>query len=173
MIDDTTTATDQGEDQSVVDRIASKFGFPGSQQADDGASAATDDSTATDDSEFAEIEWSGEKFQIPAKLKDAFMQNADYTQKTQAIAERGRQMDHMREVAEQGMAERQFMQSVAPEQQEIAVIDAYLNQTKGIDWNKMTTDQMLRQKVEIDSDKERRQALQVIFARSAGSSMRT
>lgn len=161
MADDTTT-TDQGIDQSVEDRIANKFGFPGSQQAqgDDGGDASADDGTATgDDPSLAEVDWGGEKFKIPAKLKDAFMQNADYTQKTQTLAERGRQMDHMRDVAEQGMAERAFSQSIATEQQEIAVIDAYLKQTQSIDWTKMNTDQLIRQRMELDGIKERRQAL--------------
>ena len=94
-----TTAEEMAAAQAVEDKIGAKFGFPAATQETHEESA---------DEALAEIEWEGERYQVPSKLKGAFLQNADYTQKTQTLAERTRQMDHMREIAEQGMADRAF-----------------------------------------------------------------
>lgn len=55
-----------------------------------------------------DIEHDGETFKVPAKLKDAFLRNADYTQKTQALAQDRQQLaardaaarEHIREYAQ-------------------------------------------------------------------------
>lgn len=151
------------EEQSALEKIAGKFGFPA--QGDD---TPDQNQEIRDDAEFAEIEFEGAKYQVPAKLKGAFLQNADYTQKTQGLAERTRQMDHMREVAEQDTAMRAFAESVAQESQEIAVIDAYLKQAQSIDWSKMSMEQMFRQRAELDNVKERKSALQAAITEKRG-----
>ena len=149
------TTTDQVIEQSVEDRIAGKFGLPG--QAEE--TAAAESQTEGTDTGLAELDWEGQKIQVPVGLKDAFMRNEDYTKKTQELAERGRALDQMRELAQQGQLDRIFSESIVAEQQEIAVIDAYLQQAAKLDWSQMTTDQMLRHKVEIDSIKDRKALL--------------
>ncbi len=47
--------------------------------------------------EDAEIEYEGEKFKVPAKLKDAFLMRADYTKKTQEVAEARRAVEQQAE----------------------------------------------------------------------------
>src|SRR5256885_4430280 len=149
------TATDQATEQSVEDRIAARFGgLPG--QAEE---TSTEDSQTETVPDFAELDWEGQKIKVPVGLKDAFMRNEDYTKKTQELAEQRRSLDQMRELAQQGQLNSTFIESIAPEQQEIAVIDAYLQQAGKLDWSQMSTDQMLRHKVEIDSIKERRAQL--------------
>lgn len=154
------TQTDQAVEQSVMERFTSKMerltGL-GGQAEPESVEQPTGGLPQTP--EVAEIEWDGEKFQVPGKLKDAFMKNQDYTQKTQQLADRTRQVDHAREIAEQAQAERAFAQSVASEQQELSVIEAYLQQTTKMDWSQMPMDAMVRAKHEIDMVKERRDAL--------------
>lgn len=149
MTDD---VTDQGETQSVEDRIASRFGFPGNEQAEEPELSA-------DESKFAELEWEGAKYKVPSSMKDAFMKNDDYTRKTQELSEQRKSMDQLREVQTQRQIESAFVESISAEQNQIAVIDAYLSQANKADWSTMTTDQMLRHKVEIDNIKEQRAAL--------------
>lgn len=144
---------DQAPEQSVEDRIASRFGFQGASETED---APIDESV----SDLFDIEFGGEKFQIPTKLKDAFMQNADYTRKTQDLAESRRSLDQVRTLAEQRQVEAAFGDSIRGEQQELNVIDAYLSQATKVDWTQMSTDQILRQKIELDNIKERRNDLQ-------------
>jgi len=148
------TTTDQATEQSVEDRIAGKFGLQALTEETPAGESQTE--TVPD---FAELDWEGQKIQVPVGLKDAFMRNEDYTKKTQELAEQRRSLDQMRELAQQGQLQSTFIESIAPEQQEIAVIDAYLQQAGKLDWSQMSTDQMLRHKVEIDSIKERRAQL--------------
>lgn len=142
MTDETQTETEI----SVEDRIASKF-----------EEAPQEEATQAPD--FEEVEWQGEKYQIPAKLKSAFMQHDDYTRKTQDLAEQRRSMEHNLEVSINAQLDRTFFDTTANERQELAVIDAYLQQAGKVDWGSMPTDQMIRQKMELDSIKERREQI--------------
>lgn len=152
MIDD--TAIDQPEPESMESRIANSLGLGAIGQGDPDAEPAE-----KPEPEFAEIELDGEKYSIPAKLKDGFMKSEDYTRKTQDLAEQRRQYEHVKEIAQTASLERSFIDSIAGEREEMAVIDAYLKQTQQFNWANMSTEQMMRQKMEIDSIKERRQAL--------------
>ncbi|MGH7745235.1 MAG: hypothetical protein ACREQ5_10620 [Candidatus Dormibacteria bacterium] len=156
----TETVTDQAVEQSVEDRIAARFGgLPQPEPTEEPEISVP---------ETSQIEWEGKKYGVPKELEGAFLKNKDYTQKTQEIADERRQIQHVRELAEQAQAERAFSQSVSAEQQELAVIDAYLSQASKVDWAHMTTDQMLRQKVEIDSVKERREAVKASIDEKRG-----
>jgi len=145
---------DQPETESMTDRIASKFGFPGKGQEQE-----TPDTATNLESDLAELEWDGAKYQVPTKLKEAFMRNEDYTRKTQELAEQRRSLDHVRTLAEQRQLDGAFSESVQAETQQVAMIDAYLSQATKLDWAQMSTDQMLRHKVEIDNLKEQRELL--------------
>lgn len=141
-------------EQSIADRIASKFGALGTS-----TEGEESPETQAPEPDLAEIEWAGEKFQIPGKLKDAFLQNQDYTQKSQRLAEDRRSIDHVRELAKSAHLDQTFSQSVAAEQEEIAVIDAYLKQAGKVDWTSMSAEQMMRHKIELDAVKDRKAAL--------------
>lgn len=149
----TDEATDQAIEQSVTDKIASKFGFPGQGEAAEEAEAQTEDTG------LAELDWEGQKIQVPVGLKDAFMRNEDYTRKTQDLAEQRRALQHVEEIGKQSALTQAFQASVAQEEQQLHVIDAYLSQARKVDWSQMNTEQMLRHKVEIDTVNEQRAAI--------------
>lgn len=159
----TTEVTDQASEQSVMERLASKFGA-----ADETESTAQTGDVETAASDLAELDWDGQKYQVPMKLKDAFMKNDDYTKKTQALAEQQRNLEQVRSLSEQRQLESSFHESVQAENKELNVIDAYLAQASKVDWTTMTTDQMLRHKVELDQIKERRGDLQRAIAEKQG-----
>ena len=156
MSDDT---IDQAPEQSISDRIASKFGLSATVQAEEPADTESQADAVQEDSDLADIEWEGLTFKAPNKVKDALLRQADYTKKTQEVAEERRQLEHSQNLVKQATMERSFNESIAAETQEIAVIDAYLQQTKALDWSQMSTDQIVRSKIEIDGIKERRQGL--------------
>ena len=160
--------TDEASDvapvaQSLEDRIASRFGGLPKAPAPEQPAEQVQDEEGEAEPDFAELEWEGEKFQVPKavadKLKPALMANKDYTQKTQELAEQRRAVDVSREMIQAAQSATGFNESIATEQQELSVIDAYLAQAKRVDWSQMSADQMLRMKVEIDSVKERGQDL--------------
>lgn len=143
---------DQAPVQSVEERIAAQFGVTTDEPGETEVQAAEPD--------LFDLEWNGEKFQVPAKLKDAFMQHKDYTQKTQSLAEERKSVDILRAAAQQRQVESAFSESIKPEQHELTVIDAYLAQATKADWSSMNTEQLFRHKMELDGIKERRQAIQ-------------
>lgn len=147
---------------SMEDRIMSSMGLAGVADAEPAAEGEADAVGETaegqQESDF-EVEWNGATHKVPAALKDAFFGQKDYTQKTQALAEDRRTLDQLREVAQTGALDREFQGSIANEAQELSVIDAYLAQMSKTDWTGMSTDQMFKAKMEIDSIKERRTTL--------------
>lgn len=146
--------TDQASGQSVEDRLLNAL------SSSLGESAEGETETPAVDDAFAELEFDGLKFKVPVKAKDAFMKNEDYTRKTQELAEQRRSVDHVHELAKQRQLESAFTESVANEHREISVIDAYLAQAKSLNWANMSTEDILRAKVELDNVKERRAQLQ-------------
>lgn len=157
MIDDTAVA--QPETESIADRIASKFGFPGANQAE-----AQADAVQTDDSGLAELEWDGAKYQVPVKLKDAFMKNEDYTRKTQELAEQRKAVDQLRDISQTKQMDSIFAEQIQPDMQQVAMIDAYLAQVSKMDMSQMSMEAVFRQKMEIDGLKERKAELKEAIA---------
>ena len=152
-----TETTDQAPEQSVEDKILSRLGLP--SQAEEAAAAAGEPVETEIDDAFADLEWDGQTLKVPKGLKEAVMRNEDYTRKTQELAEHRRSTDQIRELAQAKALEQSFAESIGPEQQEISVIDAYLQQAQKLDWSQMTAEQMMRQKMELDTIKERRASL--------------
>ena len=87
----------------------------------------------TDDGE--EVDYEGEKFKVPAKLKDALLRQADYTRKTQEVAEERRALEQQRaEVAQRA----EFNQTHVREVAKVMSIDERLAQFQQLDWNALT-----------------------------------
>jgi len=84
--------------------------------------------------ETAEVELNGEKYKVPAALKDAFLMQADYTRKTQAVAE-------TRKIAEAKLAEAESVFNVSNEVLEARAallnVSNGLNQFQNVDWAKL------------------------------------
>lgn len=100
-------------------------------------SAATDSlpegGEQPDESE--EIDYEGEKFKVPKKLKDAFLRQQDYTQKTQTVAEQRREVEtRQAQLAQQAEAQQRHIAEYA----EAYSLDSQLRQYAAIDWNALT-----------------------------------
>jgi len=84
--------------------------------------------------ETAEVELNGEKYKVPAALKDAFLMQADYTRKTQEVAE-------TRKIAEAKLAEAESVFNVSNEVLEARAallnVSNGLNQFQNMDWAKL------------------------------------
>lgn len=100
-----------------------------------------------------EVEIEGEKYLVPKKISDRFIQHADYTRKTQDVAEMRRALSAEREVTTLNKA---FDQAVAPEQQRMILLDAQIEQYKRLDWQGMDTEQLLKARAGLDQLKDMR-----------------
>lgn len=79
-----------------------------------------------------EIEHDGEKYKIPKALKDAFLRQQDYTQKTQSVAEQRKEVEARQIELQQ--REQVQQQNIAEYAQAFA-LDEQLKQYAAIDWN--------------------------------------
>jgi len=148
----TDEVTDQAPEQSVLEKLSARFGGDHPVESTDSPPELASD--------LAEVEYEGAKYQVPAKIKDALMRQDDYTRKTQELSSLRKDTEHARELAIQRQLDASFGESVATETDQLKMIDTYLSQvSQKVDWANMTTDQILRQKLEIDDLKERRAAL--------------
>lgn len=85
---DTTTSTTQAADTQDT------------QTPDNGATDELDadgNPVQTQAPEDVEVEYEGEKFKVPLKLKDALLRQSDYTQKTQSVADQRKALEADRE----------------------------------------------------------------------------
>lgn len=81
--------------------------------------------------DWVEVELDGDKIVIPPKFREAFLKNADYTQKTQAIAEH-RKVVEMRE--QSLIAQEQTLQQLQPLYGRATQIEGYIQQLERLNW---------------------------------------
>ena len=154
---------DQAKPQSMTDRIAAQFDIPEDDEAPEQVEAeaeADETPEAEAPAEDVEIEYDGERFRVPVKLEKAIMQEADYTRKTQELAEQRRVLEQAQSSLNLATMEREFAKSVETEAQQITQLDAYLNSLKGQNFNEMPVDEGFRQWMLIQQASEQRETLQ-------------
>src|SRR5574343_151442 len=97
----------------------------------DGAEIESQESEGQPEDDGEEIEYDGEKYKVPKPLKDAFLRQQDYTQKTQTVAEQRRAVEaQAAEVQRQAQAQ----QALIAEYAEAYSLDSQLKQYQAIDW---------------------------------------
>lgn len=106
-----------------------------------------------------ELEMDGETFTLPKKLEKSFLQEKDYTQKTQSLAEQRRSLDLVHEQNRAAQLSQQFNQEVAPEVEQLRMLDAVIKQTQSSDWTQLATEDLIRKRLDLDTLKEQRQTL--------------
>lgn len=103
--------------------------------------------------ELEEIDYEGERYQVPKKLKDGFLRQSDYTKKTQEVAEArafvALQVQHLQQ-------EREFQNAVAPDMAALQQLEAAIKQYNGVDWSTLDTDTLVKTKHHLDTLKERK-----------------
>jgi len=109
------------------------------QQAEQHEQQSGDPDSQEQPEEDDEIEVDGKKFVMPKsaaeKLKAERLMHADYTRKTQEVAETRKQTEAEREQVKQAAAQQQqFIKEIA----KVHAIDDQLEQYKALDWNKLS-----------------------------------
>jgi hypothetical protein len=124
-------------------------------QSQEQAEATTEETPPAE--EFFEFEQDGQSWQVPKALEKALMHNRDYTQKTQALADKERSFEAANAQIRAYNMRQQFDASVAQEMQQLAAYDSVLNQR--VDWSQLSNDQALQATLQRNQWKDEREAL--------------
>ena len=101
-------------------------------QPDEGATGTESDGAETPDDESEEVEHEGRKYVIPKALKSALMMQADYTRKTQEVAETRRALEAQQaQIQQQAQTQREYLQDAA----KIVALNEQIQQFDQVDWN--------------------------------------
>lgn len=148
-------ATEQSlvvDDASIVNRLANYLGEGEPDEPQEEEAAPQDNEEEVEETEevdtpeeeqvdteetepepdLVEVEIEGERYQVPEALKDKIMLQADYTRKTQEVAEQRKQVEAEREQLKQ-LAEVQ--QSNLQEYANLMALDSQLQKFQQVDWN--------------------------------------
>jgi hypothetical protein len=113
------------------------------------ASTDAGEEVETPQEETFEFEVEGERYLLPKKLEKAVLQEKDYTQKAQTLADQRRNIELKEQQIRTRELQQQFDSSVANEVRQLQMIDEVLKQP--IDWKSMSTDEAFRHKLELDN----------------------
>jgi hypothetical protein len=117
-------------DTETVDDVTDESQESLDDQLDDEALPEEDDSE--------ELEHDGQKYKLPKALKPLLMMQADYTQKTQALAEQRKALEV--EASQQQARINQNLQEVA----QIVNIDQQLQQLQNVNWQQLSDNDPLQ-----------------------------
>lgn len=129
MTEDATNPVDV-EDDAVLDAPevdAESYSDDETPEADaDGA----EDGQPEDDTE--EVDWDGAKYRVPKPLKDALLRQADYTRKTQELAEQRRTVEqHFQSLTQQAELQQQTLEHRV----NLRTVEQQLQQFQNTDWS--------------------------------------
>jgi type I site-specific restriction endonuclease len=150
--------------ESIADRVAAQFGVaddpaenqetapqPESVEAPEGQEAPAPEN------DFAEVEYEGARYQVPKPLEKAILQQKDYTQKTQKVAEQERQYAALQEQGKLANLKHQFESHVESELTQLKAFDSVLSQP--MEWDKIPDAEVPRMLAQRAQWKEQRDAL--------------
>jgi hypothetical protein len=132
---------------------------PQSQGEEQAAEQPAEEAQAESETQPAleEVEFEGQKYQLPSSIKSALMRQQDYTQKTQEVAEARRAIELQNQ---RQQIERQFQQSVSQETATLSELDAAIKQYQNVDWQQLDTDSLVKTRHALDMLKDRRNEVQ-------------
>lgn len=108
--------------------------FAGGEAArldDDALAAAIETDGLEAEPEMFELELDGEVHALPAALKGAFLRHADYTRKTQELAEHRRALEAEREAFGREASE---VRGATRDRMRLAALDEQIAEFEGVDW---------------------------------------
>lgn len=85
--------------------------------------------------DFVEAEYEGKAYKVPKELKDALLRQADYTRKTQEVAETRKQIEERAQLIE---ARERFQEVTFEKAVELREVQNKLSQFEKIDWQSLT-----------------------------------
>lgn len=127
---------------SLDDRIGRIMGDEPETQAPQPEQTEAASETSGDEPQIPEtfeFETDGEKYVLPKKLEKHILQERDYTQKSQNLSQKEKQVEFLQEQARIANFRADFEKEASEEFQQLAAYDAVLKQS--VDWNSLSTDE--------------------------------
>jgi len=87
--------------------------------------------------EYDDVEYEGKKYKVPKEIRDAVMRQADYTKKTQEVAEARRALETQQMQIQQAV---QIQQALQQDVAQITALQSKLAQYEGLDWTRFSED---------------------------------
>lgn len=128
MTEDATNPVDV-EDDAVLDapEVDAESYSDDTDQAE--TEGAPDEGQPEDDTE--EVDWDGAKYRVPKPLKDALLRQADYTRKTQELADQRRTVEqHFQSLTQQA----ELQQATLEHRVNLRTVEQQLQQFQNTDW---------------------------------------
>lgn len=136
MIDDEATNPEAVEEEAVPEEVADDADDTEAEEAE-----GEDEETSEADDDTDEVEVDGVKYRVPKALKGAFMMNADYTRKTQEVADQRKALEEQQQkFRQQAEAHQQSLRDHA----KLVSLDEQLEQFGKVNWNALEADDPLR-----------------------------
>ena len=125
----------ENQDSGVIESPESAENTAADVETDELPEGAELENESTADPDEEEVEYEGEKYKVPAKLKDALLRQSDYTRKTQEVAEIRRQTEAEKQMIAQ---EREFIQHNLKDVATVTALDQQIAQYQGVNWDQLT-----------------------------------
>lgn len=171
MTDTTTTTPVEGADNAAASRSeveAHPAHSPDPAPApEDSQSEAGDGHRASDqdDEPDQEIEHEGQKYRVPKALKDSFLRQADYTRKTQAVAQAAREVQAAQAAFEaEAKATREAQEAEIADHATVHALKTQLDAWKAVNWEALEAHDRDNGTQELASAMRRHQALKDALA---------
>lgn len=147
------------ESPSIDDRIYAQFAEQPDVEAPPEQPEAEEAPESEAQPEFEEVEFEGETYHVPPKLKDALLRQSDYTKKTTEVAERQRGIEQKELQIKAAEAERQFHSSVKDDLTALQKLDFQIEQWKSVDVTGMSSEELWKLSRTVDQLKDKRAEL--------------
>lgn len=129
MTEDATNPVDV-EDDAVLDAPEVDAESYSDDETPEAETEGAEDGQPEDDTE--EVDWDGAKYRVPKPLKDALLRQADYTRKTQELAEQRRTVEqHFQSLTQQA----ELQQATLEHRVNLRTVEQQLQQFQNTDWS--------------------------------------
>lgn len=132
--------------ESLIDQLAKGFEQAESPEEptkpEEAAAAEGTEEAAPQESDdgMEDVEYEGQSYRVPKALKEAIIHKADYTSKTQEVANARRNVELLQDAMKAAQAEQAFTSSIAPELNQQATFEAQ-RQSLLQRWATLSTDE--------------------------------
>lgn len=129
--------------QSIEDRIYAQFNDEEVQQAPPEPEVEAQAETEVQESDDVDVDYEGERYRVPKKLEKAILQEKDYTQKTQRIADQARLLEQSQSAMKLSQMERDFHAETQEDQNQLQAVEQWLKSLNQRDFSGMTSDEKM------------------------------
>lgn len=136
---DGTDTLDQNAPETASEEVENNSLPTDSAPSDLGQDEGGEEAASPED-ELDELEWDGEKYSIPKKLKPGFMMQSDYTRKTQEVAEERKTL-----AAEKASLAEQVerVKALSEDRKQLIRVDDFLERQSKVNWQQFFRDDPL------------------------------